>query len=451
MRQRVLGGHMSYSILNENIKVKSKDDHYFTREEWDSYQSAKPIDIEAFKDMRVGLFLHVGISAIGKVDISWAKVSRKMPDCWTGKIPDEQYYSWVDKMNFEAFNAEEWIDIAMRSGMKYVVVITKHHDGFHMWDTAYNDFKITNCPFKRDYLKEIADACHKANMPLGLYYSQRDWYHADYEAVDPTKAVTTTEPPFFQMKDGEVFQITDKHKKYIEYMHNAVLELMTKYGKIDILWWDSSWVGGMFRKEMWDSEVLERKVRELQPHIVINNRAGLVGDFDTPEGYIGLCQKDRPWETCMTLGPHWAWTNNNPKSLRKIIMQLVASACGDGNYLLSIGCKPDGSLAEKDVARLLELGDWLNVYGESIYGTRAGNIIPNGLIGSTENNKAQYIHVLRGKTVEISDINNYILPPTTLSGEMIKVITKDGKTYIKIRRKFGNIDSIVKLEKIKKE
>lgn len=441
---------MPYSILDKKINNKNMYDQYFTEEEWNNYLSASKEDVELFKDLRVGLFLHVGISAIGKVDMSWPMSDKKLPDLndKKSKLPSETYFSWAERFEFENFDADQWISIAKKAGMKYVVVITKHHDGFHMWDTKYSDFNVMTTKFGRDYIREIADACHKYDMKLGFYYSQRDWHHPDYEPVDPTKVTLLDKPPFFKLKEGEVYRVSDKHRKYIEYMHNAVIELMTNYGKVDILWWDSSYFGGMFLADMWDSASLEAKVRKLQPHIVINNRGSLVGDYDTPEGYVGLYQKSRPWETCMTLGPKWSWTDQKPKSLKKIITQLVMCACGDGNYLLSIGCKPDGSLAESDVTRLKELGDWLQKYGESIYSTRAGDILPTKKVGCTENSKYVFIHILKGNKIKIENIQAYKIPPKALTGEKIRVLTKNGKTFIKVKKKLRSIDVILKLEKI---
>lgn len=164
---------------------------------------------------------------------------------------------------FPKFNAKEWANIAKQSGFKYVVIIAKHHDGFHMWDTAYSDYKITNSPFSRDYLKELIDAFRSAGLKIGVYYSKRDWTHPDYEPVPTQDAVAIKTPSHFKMKDGKQWYLTEKHKRYQEYMFNTV--------------------------------------RELQPHIIINNRAGLPGDYDTPEGHTGFFQNTRMWETCMPL------------------------------------------------------------------------------------------------------------------------------------------------------
>lgn len=125
-----------------------------------------------------------------------------------------------------------------------MVIITKHHDGFHMWDTQYSEYKITNAPMGRDYLKELIDACHAKNMPVGLYYSQRDWHHEDYEPVDTQAAERCDEIPFFKMKEGKAWRYGARHPEYIKYLHNTVLELMNKYGKIDILWMDAAGLVG---------------------------------------------------------------------------------------------------------------------------------------------------------------------------------------------------------------
>lgn len=436
---------MSYSILRTGKTDENGVDHYFSREEWDAYEYAPPESVEKFRDLRAGLFLHVGISAVGKVDISWSRRTHKLPDGYPGKIPDERYDGWAKKLKFERFDAEEWITIAKNAGFRYVVVITKHHDGFHMWDTALSEHKITNTPFGRDYLKEIADACHKLDMPLGFYFSQRDWYHPDYEPVDPAKARHIDAPPHFRMNAGETFAVTDKHKRFIEYMRRAVRELMTDYGRVDLLWWDCAWCGGMFLKEMWDAEAIEREVRGLQPHIVVNNRNSLPGDFDTPECVVGTYQPDRAWETCMPLGPCWAWTGAKPKSLKLIIRQMANSACGGGNYLLSVGCTPDGRLGKADVKRLLKLGEWLKKYGESIYDTRAGSILPDGNIGSTQNDEYLYIHCFNKNRVELDAALAEGIEQTALTGEKLKIVREGSKLIVRFRR--AGPDTILRVKK----
>ena len=366
----------------------------FTTEEWNAYPFAGEEKLKWFRDAKLGLFLHVGISALGKVDIGWSRKTHKLPDPGEGPIPDEVYDGWANEIKMEDFDADEWIDLAISGGFKYVVIITKHHDGFHMWDTEYSDYKITNAPMARDYIKELTDACHKKGMPIGLYYSERDWHHPDYEPIDINIVDRAPKPPFYQLKEGCIRRAGKKHRNYITYMHNTVLELMEKYGRIDILWWDASWYKEMFTSDMWDSDTLERKVREKQPHIIINNRAGLPGDFDTPECRIGHVQRDRAWETCMPLGKHWAWTGEELKPFKEIIRQFICTVSGDGNYLISIGCMPNGKIASEESEHIRKLGAFMEKYGSTIYGTRSGPWNPGDFGGSVYRGDTAYIHIV---------------------------------------------------------
>jgi alpha-L-fucosidase len=254
----------------------------FSNERWDASSFAPPGAAKWWQEARFGMFIHFGVASLKGVELGWGRGTRLKPDTSNpGPIPDAIYDNLYKEFTIEQFDAKKWVELARQTGMKYIVVITKHHDGFHMWDTAFSDYKITKSPFGRDYLKELVDAAHAAKMPIGVYFSQRDWVHPDY---DPRGA--------YPGRD---------HKKYIEYQINAVRELLTKYGKIDILWFDAAWWGGMFKETDWDSERLYRVARDCQPNILINNRASIPGDFDTPEQHVGGFQAHRPWESCVTL------------------------------------------------------------------------------------------------------------------------------------------------------
>jgi alpha-L-fucosidase len=369
----------------------------FSKAEWDASNFAPPESIRKFRDLRYGMFIHFGLTK-GQ-DLGWGVChTRKVPDSLCngerGPIPDDVWTQWPKEMRLEKFNAEEWVRIARDSGMKYIVTITKHHDGFHLWDTAYSDWKITKTPFGRDYLKEISDACHKARMPFGVYYSQRDWTHPDYAPIDPETVEKIDEPPYFKAKPGRKIQPGPSHKKYIEYQNNVVRELCTKYGRIDYFWFDACWWGGMYTAEMWDAERLTRMIRELQPGIVINNRAGVPGDFDTPEQRIGFFQDRRPWESCMCLCDTWCWSDTPVKSKKDLVRMLVNCAAGDGNVLLSWGPKWEGSFDETQVKRLREVGEWLQRYGTSIYETRGGPWRPGSWGGSVTREDRIWLHVL---------------------------------------------------------
>ena len=372
---------------------------YFTKDQWDSSNYATPEAMKAFQDLRYGMFLCFGPTVKSKSDLSWGSINpRYAPDkpsiMANGQLRTEPWTTWYKEMNLENFNATEWVEIARKSGFKYIVIITKHHDGFHMWDTAFSDFKITKAPFGRDYIKEVADACHKAKFPIGFYFAQREWYHPDYQPVDLNKV--TQSGVNWILKPGETSPLGPRHSKYLEYMNNAVRELCTQYGKIDIWWWDAVSWNGMFTKEMWDAENTTRMIRELQPGIVINNRASVPGDFDTMEQHLGTYQDWRPWESCIPLCGHvWSYTGKPPHTFDHILKLIAGSACGNGNLLLSWSPRFDGGFDEEQKQRLFEIGDWLKINGESIYSTRGGPWKPTAWGGSTRNGKIAYIHLFQ--------------------------------------------------------
>jgi alpha-L-fucosidase len=397
----------------------------FTQAEWEASNFAPAKDLQWFRDAKYGMFIHFGLSTHNKADLSWGVCqTRKAPDVGNGPVPDAVWQSWPKEFHFEKYDAKEWVALARQAGFKYIVAIAKHHDGFHLWDTALSEFKVTNTPFKRDYLKELADACHAAGMPFGIYYSQRDWYHPDYRPVEPSKV--TLNSVWWKLKPGETSPIGERHGKYLAYQRNAVRELCTKYGKVDIFWFDAAWWGGMFTAEMWDAENLTRMIRELQPGIVINNRCSLPGDFDTPEQRLGFYQDWRPWESCMCLTHSWSYSGTPPKPRDQIIRMLVNNACNDGNLLLSWGPQWNGEFAAAEKSRLLEVGAWLKVNGHAIYGTRGGPWKWAAWGGSTRHDKTVWLHVVAGDTLRLAALpGRAVVSAQMLTGEKVK-FTQDG-------------------------
>lgn len=417
--------------------------HNFTQQEWNSSNFASEKELEWFRDARYGMLICFGPSTYKGQDLSWGICKEaKAPDSGHGQYTIDEWSKWSEEhMSLEGFDADEWIDIAKKSGMKYVVVVAKHHDGFHLWDTEFSDFKITNTPFGRDYLKEISDACHKAGMKFGIYYSQRDWYHPDYAPIDTTTINRIPEAPYYTAKPGKKIQAEPKHAKYIEYQKNVVRELCTKYGKVDIFWFDASYWGGMFTAEMWDSENLTRIIRDLQPGIIINNRTSVPGDFDTPEQRIGMYQYPRPWESCMTLTGTWSWsTNGKPRSVNQLLHILISTASGSGNTLMSWGPKWDGSYEDSQIERLEELGDWLKEYGQSIYGTEGGPWITDKWGSSTYKDKKAYlfIDVTKNSTISLPAIDNKITKMKCLTGEDVNFEQNNNAVIVKIKANASN-------------
>ncbi len=386
------------SNLEQMVKEGSPLVHVVDDAAWERSNFASAEDVAWFREARYGMFICYGLSTFVNRDLSWGVMDGAFPDHHSrGAYPRETWTSWPSKMRLEAFSREGLARILKASGMRYVVVVAKHHDGFHLWDTALSDFKVTNTPYGKDFIREVVEACRLAGVKVGIYYSQRDWYHPDYCPIDPETADPMPRPPRWRAKPGKTPRPGARHARYVDYQFKAVEELCTKYGKIDIFWFDSVWNGGMFTPEMWDAERLTRRVRELQPHILINNRASLPGDFDTPEQRIGMFQNRRPWESCMTLASGWSYTGpkSRPKTPVDIFRKLQSTAIGDGNLLLSWGPRWDGSWAEDQTAVLLRVGEWLKQYGESIYGTRGGPFLPGAWGGATFRGNHVWLHVVR--------------------------------------------------------
>ncbi len=385
------------------------------------FLQASPQDIEWFREARFGLFIHWGPVSQKGTEISWSRIGAGVePPRKKRVIPWEEYDNLYKTFNPTRFDAKKWVKIAKSAGMKYLVFTTKHHDGFCMFDTKMTDYKITNSPFKRDIVAEIAKACHEEGLKLGFYYSQPDWHHPDY--------------------------MTENHPRYLEYMRAQLRELMTNYGKVDILWFDG--LGGTAEK--WDAENLFRMIRELQPGILINNRAGLPADFDTPEQKIGSFRADRPWESCITIGTQWAYKpNDDVKSTETCVQTLVRCAGGDGNLLLNVGPSPKGEIEPVQVQRLTEIGKWLKRYGKSIYGTRGGPFLPSDWGVSTHEGKTIYLHVLEwtSDTLKLPAIPGKVVKCYALTGGKPEMIQSSDGIQVTIHKEHRDgTDTIIVLQ-----
>lgn len=228
--------------------------------------------LEWWKDARFGMFIHWGPVTLRGSEIGWSRGR---------EIPVAEYDSLYKEFNPVYFDAEEWVCTAREAGMKYIVFVSKHHDGFCMWDTQYNDFNIMNSAFEKDVMKELADACKQQGMALGFYHSTCDWRHPDFPLTSPGGSV-----------EREVYDLD----RYTRYLKNQSVEIIEKYGPLLVMWYDVPQrfdsIGG--------KSVIDR-IREVQPGILVNNRTGAKGDFDTPEQRVGGFRNDRPWESCITI------------------------------------------------------------------------------------------------------------------------------------------------------
>ena len=386
------------------------------------YLNANEKDVQAWRQMKFGLFIHWGPVSLKGTEIGWSRGGerRGRNDKSTGSIPVEIYDNLYKQFNPVKFNADEWVQIAKDAGMKYLVFTSKHHDGFSMFDSKVTEYKISNSPFKRDVVKELADACHKGGLKLGYYYSPPDWYHPDYR--------------------------TENHARYIEFLHGQLREICSNYGKIDIIWFDG--LGGSAKD--WGSENLFKMIRQLQPNVIINNRAGFPADHDTPEQRIGKFQNDRPWETCMTICRQWAWKpNDDMKSLKQCIQTLVKTVGGDGNLLFNVGPMPDGRIEPRQVERLKEMGAWLKKYGQSIYGTRGGPFKPGAWGASTHKGNAVYVHIMNwsGGQLILPPVSKKIVANSVLTSGTANVKQTDESIEISVPEVYRHeIDTIIKLQ-----
>lgn len=417
---------MSYSYL-ETFPAKPPGRDYlyqpFTVGQWNKSSFASERELAWFKDARYGMFIHFGLSSYKNADLSWdICYTRKAPDFGNGPYADDEWKQWAEQLQFENFDADHWLEIARQAGFKYVVVIAKHHDGFHMWDTAESEFKITNTPFGRDFVKEIVDACHRNKMPVGVYYSQRDWQHPDYMPVDPEKIEAQTSASW-TLKPGVDSPIGDGHWKYLEYQEKAVRELCTLYGKIDVFWWDALWWGGMFTAAMWDSERINRIIRALQPGIIINNRCSIPGDFDTPEKRLGAFQNWRPWESCVCLSDTWSYSGTPVKSLKDLVGMLTMAICGDGNLLVSWGPQWNGAFDDGELRALGEMGEWIKRHKQAIFATRGGPWKPGAWGGSVYRGSTVYLHIigLVGDVLELPELPGCTVLSASLFGAGARV------------------------------
>jgi alpha-L-fucosidase len=386
-----------------------------------------------WREARFGMFIHWGPVSLKGTEIGWSRGGERRGYGSRGsEIPAEVYDNLYKQFNPTNFNADQWVAIAKAAGMRYLVFTSRHHDGFSEFDTQADDYRITSpeSPFRRDVVKELAEACHRAGMRFGVYYSQPNWHHPD--------------------------AFTDRHTNYLNYLKTQARELLTNYGQLDLFWFDGL---GKSAKD-YDGEALNTMIRKLQPNILINNRDGLAEDFDTPEQVIGKFQYNRPWESCITICNQWAWKpNDQMKSLKQCLETLIRCAGGDGNLLFNVGPMPDGRIEPRQVARLGEMGDWLKKYGESIYGTRGGPWKPTKSLASTRKGNTIYVHLLgsKGETVTLPNIPRKIVGSTVLTGGTARVQQGENSITIALespaaepqearRASQTQIDSILKLE-----
>jgi alpha-L-fucosidase len=360
--------------------------------------------IQEWKDARFGMMITWGPVSLKGTEISWSRGD---------EIPVDVYDNLYKQFNPLNFNAEEWVSVARAAGMKYIVLITKHHDGFCLWNTRQTDYNIMNSPFHRDVVKELSEACRKQGIEFGTYYSTTDWHHPDFPLTSP---------------GGNVKREKSNLEAYTTYLKRQVGELLLNYGPLFTLWFDVPQEFDAVRGQ----SVIDY-AHQIQPNIVIDDRSGAKGDFDTPEQRVGGFQNNRPWETAMTIADQWAWKpNDEVKSLEQCLQSLIRTAGGDGNFMFGVGPKPDGTIEPLQIARLKEMGQWLQKYGSAIYETRGGPFKPADWGVSTRKGNFVYLHILKWQgnapKITLPDLGIEIKNCRLVQGGNIN-LTKPGKDY----------------------
>lgn len=345
---------------------------------------------------RFGMFIHWGLYAL-PARHEWVKNHEHMTN--------EEYQKYFDNFNPDLYDPHEWAKMAKAAGMKYAVITSKHHEGFCLFDSKFTDYKAPNTPYGKDILREWVDAFRAEGLKIGFYYSLIDWHHPDF-TVDRVHPLFTDD----KQKLDELNKGRDMNK-YREYLYNQVHELMTNYGKVDILWLDFSYPGPNGKgHDDWDSERILKMVRQTQPGIIVNDRLDLKNyddgwDFTTPEQYKvakwpEVNGKQVPWETCQTFSGSWGYyrDENTWKDIHQLLGLLIESVSKGGNLLLNVGPTARGTFDDRAQSRLKAMGEWMKVNSRSIYGcTQAPDEFKapaNTLLTYNPKTNRLYIHLL---------------------------------------------------------
>lgn len=377
-----------------------------------------------WREARFGLFIHWGIySLLGGEWKSETHHAEWIRD--TAKIPLDDYNALLSQFNPVYFNADQWVELAKEAGMKYIIITTKHHDGFALFDSKFSEFDVMSTPFKRDIMKELADAARKQGIKIGWYHSIMDWHHFDYLPRRPWEDRSS---------------VGANYSRYFDYLQAQVSELLKNYGEIGVMWFDGEW------EHTWNTEYGKRLYelcRQLQPQVLVNNRvdvgregmAGITldqeryGDFGTPEQEVTqLPLPGVDWESCITMNRNWGFNKADIsyKSSKDLIHLLVDVVSKGGNLLLNVGPQPDGLFPEMAISRLQEIGQWMKVNSVSIYNTQMGPLqrLQWGRSTAKRNNKTFiiYCHVFdwpANGQLQITDLGTlptrcYLLSDPTL-------------------------------------
>ena len=433
------------SVRNQSVKVLATIIVLITSAAWSQYQptSENLKNREWFQEARFGLFIHWGVySVLG--DGEWVMNNQQIPIATYEKVPAF--------FNPTEFNAAEWVKLVKDAGMKYITITSKHHDGFAMWDSKVSDYNIVKkTPYGKDILKMLAEECQKQGIKLFFYHSQLDWHHPDYFPRGRTGGDYTGRP---QKGDWN---------KYLDYMDDQLSELLTNYGEIGGIWFDGMWDK---LDAPWRLEQTYSLIHKLQPGTLVGSNHHVAPysgeDFQmfekdlpghnttgfSPDQKIG----DLPKETCETINNSWGFNlqDKRHKSKKELIQYLVKSAGYDANFLLNVGPMPNGKIQTEHQELLREMGKWLTVNGETIYGTKGGPLSARNWGVTTQKGNKVYLHILNwhDETLTIPKLSKKVNAARLFSDKSPLKFQENnfGISVMVPKDKMNEIDTIVELE-----
>lgn len=348
-----------------------------------------------WNEARFGMFVHWGLySVLGRHE--WVMENEA--------IPVAEYERLAQRFTPKPNAARAWAKLAKRAGMKYMVMTTKHHEGFCNFDTKLTDYCAPKQACGRDLAREYVEAARAEGLRFGFYYSLMDWHHPD---------------------GASCLQDEAARARFVDYIHGQIRELLTNYGKVDVLWYDVPWP---LDAAGWESEKMNQMVFELQPDIIVNNRNKLPGDFQTPEQRIVAF--NAAWEACMTMNDSWGYqrTDDDWKSPKTVIWNLSACAAEGGNYLLNIGPKPDGSIPEESVHILTKVGTWMDRNGPVLHVTDRCRVTRSNYATFTRQGNTLYIlaHFWPGEALAVGGLQTKVKSARLLATGQKVVFDQDG-------------------------
>ena len=398
---------------------------------------------EWFRKARFGMFIHWGLYAISSRG-EWVRSVEKMSR--------EDYQQFFDEFKAEEYNPKEWASLAKKAGMKYAILTAKHHDGFCLWDTKLTDYKSTKTQAGRDLVREFLDAFRAEGIRVGLYFSLLDWHHEDFPHY---------EDRHHPMREDKNYSNEKRDfSRYIGFMHGQIRELVTNYGKLDIMWFDFSY--GKMAGDAWKAQELVDMVRSFQPDIIIDNRlegsgeqsgtiltdnpSDFAGDFACPEqmvppeGIVSESGDNVPWEACLTLNCNWGYSaaDQHWKPADMVIHMLVECVSKNGNLLLNVGPDPKGKIPQASVKILEEVGCWMEKNSQSIYGCGLSDFPKPEWGRFTQNGKKLYAHIFQPQSGAICLMN--------MDGKLNKARLLSDGSEVRIPKKEWNLSEYKKHE-----